>query len=297
MRRLTGKRALITGAGRGLGRDLSLALAAEGVEVIVTDIQQRGMMETVQMVQAAGGRAFGYVMDVTSVSDVEQVRDELHRQRGPLDILVNNAGIVIGGPFLDIDLHRHRMVLGVNTWGPMVVTHVFLPELIARPAAHLVTIASASGIIPVPLQVSYAASKWAALGFSDAIREELRLNRHKHVRVTSVCPSYLDTGMFGGTRLPRFTRAMSSAVVARKVVRAVKRNKNYLLTPWLVHLLPYGKVLFPLWLGQMLCDWMGVTNGMCGWVGYANDERTTITRAPRSPQTPTGVAPQKPPAF
>lgn len=266
MRILNGKRALITGAGGGLGRELSLAFVREGVEIVATDINQASLDETLELVESTGGSALGFKMDVTQVDDVQLVRQELHRQRGPIDVLINNAGIVRGGPFLQIGMDEHRAILNVNALGPMTVTHAFLPDLISRAEAHCITIASASGMIPMPLQISYSASKWFALGFSDAIREELRLKGQRHVHVTSVCPSYLDTDMFHGVRLPLLTKALSSAEVARQVVRAVKANRTHLLTPWIVNLIPLGKTL-PLWVGEKVCDWLGVSDGMRDWVG------------------------------
>ena len=198
MKNMQNKRVLVTGAGGALGRALSQAFATAGCEVVVTDIHRASLDETVRLVEAHGGHAAGFLMDVTDVGDVQRIRQELHRHLGPIDILVNNAGIVAGGPFTDVPLERHRAVLSVNLVGPLIVTHAFLADLIARPEAHLVTISSASGMLPIPLQASYTASKWGALGFSDAIREELRIEGNPHVGVTSVCPSYTDSGMFRG---------------------------------------------------------------------------------------------------
>jgi short-subunit dehydrogenase len=215
-------------------------------------------------------------LDVTSSQDVRRLRREID----PIDILVNNAGIVTGGSFVDVAVDQHEAVFAVNAVGPMLVMHTFLPGLIRRPEAHLVTIASASSFLPMPLQVSYAASKWAALGLSDAIRQELRIMGNKHVRVTAVCPSYIDTEMFQGARMPFLTRALPPRLVAHSVVRAVKRNKNHLLMPWPVHLICLGKALLPLWLGEKICDWFGITNGMSTWIGHQGKTQEAAATIP-----------------
>ena len=131
-------------------------------------------------------------------------------------------------------------------------------------------------MLPLPHGSTYASSKWAALGFSDSIREELRLEGHHHVRVTAVCPSYLDTRMFAGVRMPRFTRPLAAQPLARKVVRALQGNKSYLLTPLMVKIIPITKAFLPLFMAQWLCDWFGITRGMRGWEGAQSKQATAV---------------------
>lgn len=268
MRDLNEKRVFITGAGHGLGRDMARAFAAAGARVIVTDRDAHRAEQTVELVRQAGGRAAGYPLDITNLEMIGEVRRQVLAEHGPPEVLINNAGIAHGGTFLDVPVERHHATYRVNLMGPVAMTHAFLPDLIARPEAHLVNIASASGLIALPYATTYASSKWGVLGFSESIREELRLLGHRHVSVTVVCPSYIDTGMAAGVRVPLLSRMLRSEQVAKLVLRSVRRRRDLVLTPWLVKITPFSRgVLPPSWFRRS-CDWLGITTGMATWHGH-----------------------------
>ncbi|HVA50884.1 MAG TPA: SDR family NAD(P)-dependent oxidoreductase [Pirellulales bacterium] len=268
MQTLADKRVLITGAGHGLGRELALAFAAAGAKLIVTDLMAERMAETLSLVGGADGRAAGYALDVTDNAMIGDVRDRVHREQGPIDVLVNNAGVAFGGTFLDVPLEKHHATYHVNLLGQVAMAHTFLPDLIARAEGHLVHVASASGLIALPYATTYASSKWGVLGFSESIREELRLLGHRHVAVTAVCPSYIDTGMAAGVRVPLLSRMLKADEVARLVVRAVRKRQELVLTPWLVKITPFSRgVLPPSWF-RRTCDWLGITGSMSTWHGH-----------------------------
>lgn len=268
MQDLANKRILISGAGHGLGRDMARAFAKAGAELVVTDLNLAGAEETARQIAADGGRAAAYALDVTDLEAIRQLRERLHAEHGPIDVLVNNAGVAFGGTFLEVPVERHLATYKVNALGLVAMTHAFLPDLIARPEGHLVIIASASGLIALPYASTYASSKWAALGFSESIREELRILGHRHVHVTAICPSYIDTGMCDGVKLPRFTRMLRSPQVAEMVLRAVRRNRDLVLTPWLVYITPFTKAVLPPPLFRKVADFFGITNGMATWYGH-----------------------------
>jgi short-subunit dehydrogenase len=262
------KRALITGAGHGLGKALARRFAQAGAEVLITDRDADRVAATVAELTQAGLRAFGYSFDVTAAEQVQEVHHRLLQERGPIDLLVNNAGVVFGGEFLKVPLAQHGATIAVNLLGVVTVTHVFLPDLIARPHGHIVNVASASAVVALPWATTYAASKWAVLGFSDSLREELRLQGHRHLRVTAVCPSYIDTGLFTGARPVRLTRLLNPEQVAAAVLRAVERDREFLLLPWTAQLIHAICGILPRRAYRQICAWLGVSTSMLQWQGH-----------------------------
>jgi short-subunit dehydrogenase len=265
------RRALVTGAGHGLGQAIAGRLARAGAEVIVTDRDAERVAAAAGALGRAGLRAFGYPLDVTAEDQVRSVRDRLNAERGPIDLLVNNAGVVFGGDFLGVPLARHRATVEVNLTGVLTVTHAFLPDLLARPAGHIVNVASAAVLVALPGAASYAASKWAVLGFSESLREELRLRGHRHVRVTTVCPSYTATGLFAGARPPGLTWLLRPEDVAASVLRAVERDRELLFLPWTTQLFAAACGVLPRRLYRRLCALLGVSTSMAGWRGHPEE--------------------------
>lgn len=267
MTRLAGKRVLITGGARGIGLALARRFVREGAEILIADLDQEALPAAVAVIRADGGAAQGYPLDVTDAASIRSLRERLAAEQLLPDLLVNNAGLVFGGPFLDVPLERHVLTYQVNLVGLAAVTRVFLPDLVARPEAHVVNIASAAGLIPLPFGVTYASSKAGVVGFSDSLRLELELQGARHVRVTTVCPSYVSTGLFDGASAPRTTRILTPERLAGRVVRAVLKNRPYLRTPWLVKITPVVRALLPLRWYHVVQGLFGVNRGMASWKG------------------------------
>ena len=268
MMNLNSRRVLITGAGHGLGLATARAFAKEGAFVIITDRDPERVTEAVCELQIQALPCAGYVMDVTDAADVRYVRDQIHADHGLIHVLVNNAGIVTGGQFLDVPLEKHMVTYDVNTHGPVIVTHLFLQDLLDSDEGHVVNIASASALIALPNAATYASSKWAVLGFTDSLREELELTGRGHVGVSAICPSYINTGMFEGARAPLLTPILTPENLASKIVRCVYKKRNHLLTPGLVRLIPLGKATWPRVIFRRLLQFLGVYQGMEDWKGH-----------------------------
>ncbi len=280
MTTLRNKRVLITGAAHGLGRELAKGFGLSGCEVIVTDLDATRVNEAVTSLRKADISAFGYLMDVTSSASVLSAQDLIHAEHGPVDILINNAGIVSGGTFENVPLERHKAIYDVNCFGPVTVTHAFLPELIARSESHIVNVASAAAFLPLPFAATYASSKWALFGFSESLREELRLTGQEHVRITSVCPSYISTGMFTGVKPPLLMPMLTVNDLTDEVVSAVRLNREIVRTPWPVRLLPLLQGLFPRCMQRWFGDRLGVFQSMQTWRDLNSPTRLAKEAAP-----------------
>lgn len=263
MRNLNGKRVLLTGGGGGLGRALAHCFAQTGASVIVTDLN----MSAAEAVARELKTAAAHRLDVTDAEAVRTVHNRVVADGGPIDVLVNNAGTVFGGPFSQVSLDRHQLTVAVNLGGIFNLTHAFLPDLIARPEAHIVNVVSASAFIPLPHGAVYAASKWGALGFTESLRQELAMQGHRHVGITAVCPSYIDTGLFAGAKPPLLTPWLTADGVADVTVQAIQRGQALVLLPrrlrWLLAL--GGLLPWPVW--RRVVAWSGVSTSMNDWRG------------------------------
>ena len=261
------KRVLITGAAQGLGKELAASFAREGAEVVLTDIDAGRLEAAREELSTSGARCRAYCLDVTDTDAIAEVRDELRRDAGAVDLLVNNAGVVFGGPFLDVPLNRHQLTYRVNVEGVVAMTHAFLPDIMASPRGHLVFIASASGYVGLPNGATYASSKWATIGFAESIRAELKHLGHRKVGVTTVCPTYIDTGMFEGAAPPKTTTMLDPQQVAEKVVEAVKRRRVWVREPWIVKITPFLKHGLPTPLSDFISDAFGASASLDRWRG------------------------------
>lgn len=262
------KRVLITGAAHGFGKSMARRFADRGAEVVLTDLSEEALEATRRELADAGASCRAYVLDVTDDAAVLSVRERLHADAGKIDVLVNNAGVVHGGAFLDVPLARHRLTYRVNVDGVLAMTHAFLPDVLASPAGALVFIASASGFVGLPYGSSYASSKWSVIGLAESLRAELKHQGHSKVAVTTVCPTYLATGMFAGAKPPKTTKMMDPGEIAEKVVEAVEHRRVWVREPFIAKLTPFLKHGLPTGLSDYLGDLFGATSSMKHWRGH-----------------------------
>jgi short-subunit dehydrogenase len=267
VRTLGGKRVLVTGAASGIGKALAGRMAREGAHLLLVDLDEASLEATGSSLARDGAVVRTWRLDVTDVAAIAPLREDVHRNGGPIDVLVNNAGVVFGGPFLEVPLERHLLTYRVNVLGLVAMTYAFLPDLLGRPDAHVVNVASASGFIGLPYGSTYASSKWAVIGFSESLRLELELLGHRHVHVTTVCPSYVSTGLFEGARAPVATRLLTPDRLADTITRAVLADRLWVRTPWLVKVTPMLKGILPTRLFYRVAGVLGVNTSMTSWKG------------------------------
>lgn len=263
------KNVLITGSASGIGRLMAQKIAARGANVILWDLNLAGLEELSDQLQQWGYRVATYHQ--CDLSDREEIADTAQRvlaEHGVVDILINNAGIVSGKPLLELSDEAIERTFDVNALSLFWTTRAFLPGMIAKRSGHIVTIASAGGLIGVPKMTDYSASKFAAVGFDDALRVELRRLGHKGVRTTVVCPYYINTGMFKGvkTRIPWLLPIQEPNDAANKIVEAIEKNKQRLIMPPFA-LVTYPGRLLPLSLFDRIAEFVGINKSMDDFTG------------------------------
>ncbi len=268
MSRLEGATVLITGAASGLGRLLAHRAADRGASVILWDVNRDGLEAVASdLAGRHAGAVHAMVVDLTDRAAVYRAAGELDAASRGVDILINNAGIVSGRPLLETPDEMIEATFAVNTLALYWTAKAFLPGMIRRGRGHMVTIASAAGLVGVARQTDYSASKHAAVGFDESMRYELG-RIAPGVTTTVVCPSYIDTGMFAGvkTRFPRLLPILQDARVADRVIRAIQRNERRVLMPPFVKLLPAARLL-PVPLFDRLVNFFGINVSMDEFTG------------------------------
>ena len=263
--RLRGARVLITGGASGIGRLMALEAARRGAEVAVWDLADDGGASVAAEIVASGGLASAHRVDITDSSRVAGAA----RETGDVDVLVNCAGVVAGKPLLDATEESIRRTFEVNTLAPYWVTRAFLPGMIGRGGGTVVTVASAAGLIGVARQTDYSASKFAAVGFTESLRAELRADGHD-VGTLLVCPYYINTGMFEGveTRFPRLLPILDEHEVALAVVDGIESGREQIILPPFARLVPLMRFL-PTRVFDRVADFFGINHTMDHFVGRA----------------------------
>jgi len=273
MQNVAGKKVLITGAAMGMGRIYAQLAAREGAAAIILwDINQAELEKTGAELKAAGGKVHTYVVDVSKLEAITAAAAQVRSEIGDPDILFNNAGIVRGKYFWEHDpLKDIALTMSINAMAPMYIAREFLPAMIARRDSEqrVVNIASAAGLISNPRMSVYCASKWSCTGWSDSLRLELEQAGHPHVRVTTVNPTYISTGMFEGARTMLFTPILTPQYVTDRVWAAMKVGRPRLIMPWTVYCSSALRGLLPV----RVFDWVarhifGVYKTMDGFTGH-----------------------------
>jgi NAD(P)-dependent dehydrogenase (short-subunit alcohol dehydrogenase family) len=192
MRELRGKVAVVTGGASGIGSGICRALAREGSQVVVADLDGRKADALAAELRTQGARSLGLPVDVSDLGSVQKLAEQVVAQLGGVDVLCNNAGVYIGGNIHDLTADDWRWVMSVNVDGVFYGCKVFVPLLLQRGAGHIVNTASIGGFLSSPESAAYSASKFAVVAFSEALRADLV---KKGIEVSILCPGPVRTAL------------------------------------------------------------------------------------------------------
>ena len=238
MRSFKSKVAVVTGAGSGIGRALTVRLVAEGARVAASDIDADGLAETVRL---AGAGARGYALDVADRDAVYAHAEQVVADFGAANLVINNAGVAMKGTIREMSDEDLKWVMDIDFWGVVHGTRAFLPHLIDSGAGHVVNLSSVFGLIAVPTQAAYNSAKFAVRGFTEALRQEMDLEGLP-VGVSCVHPGGIKTNIARNARSTdktddpeemgqRFQQVAKTTPesAARTILSGVRRNKARIL--------------------------------------------------------------------
>lgn len=265
---------VITGGAMGMGKLYAhKAISGGASHVILWDVNKKALTDTVEELQArttTNTRVYGVEVDLRDKQSIDKAVQETLTIIDVPDVLINNAGIVKDGHFWTNDLDRDvHSVIDVNLTAPMQVTLAFLPQMIAHNSSprRIMNIASAAGTVAQPRMSVYAGSKWGITGWSDSLRVELMIEKHKHIKVTTVSPSFVTTGMFEGAKAPILCPLISPEKVVEKAWKAMITGRAHIFLPPVVYVNRILRVVLPVPLYDTIMRLFGVYRAMDNFVG------------------------------
>jgi 3-oxoacyl-[acyl-carrier protein] reductase len=225
MQSLKGKNALITGAGKGIGKAIAVALAAEGVNLALIARTEKDLQAVAQELKPSGVNVEFATADVASREQVDQAVEKLVKTLGPIDILINNAGVGQFGKFMELSPEEWEQIVKVNLFGPYYVTRAILPSMLQRQTGDIVNVSSTAGQKGSPLTSAYSASKFGLIGMSESLMLEVRKS---NIRVFTLTPSTIATDMAINLKLTDGNpeKVMQAEDFAELVVSQLKLNRR-----------------------------------------------------------------------
>ena len=235
---------LITGGASGIGKIMGrMALERGAKRFIIWDINLTGIEQTRKELSSYG-KVKGYVVNVADNDIVTAAYRKTVEDCGPIDILINCAGIVTSNKTFDQQTPEEIVrTMNINAIAPMFVARAILPDMLKRNSGHICNITSAGGMLSNPKMSVYAASKWAATGWSDSVRIELE-EMKSNVHVTTVVPYYINTGMFDGVK-SRIIPILKPEYVCKRVIRAIEKNTRFRGIPFGFHFIRFCQAILP----------------------------------------------------
>jgi len=241
--KIQGKTALITGASRGIGRAIAQELAQQGIEKVILVATE---------IAAVGTIAVVLPLDLTQTIAVNIAIAKIWKQHGPIHLLVNCAGVAHQSPFLQTKLPKVQEELSLNLMGIYTMTQVLARRMASKKEGRIVNVSSLMGKIGAPTMATYSATKFAILGFTQALRSELAAH---NIKVTALLPSLTETDMTRNTQRFRWVASMTPEKVAKVLVNSLEKESPEILVGWQSHLAVLGNRFAP----RLLEWWLQLT--------------------------------------
>lgn len=245
MKNFNNKVAAITGAGSGIGQQLAVLLAKQGCHLALSDMNEQGLLKTLELIKDTGVRA---TLDKVNVADLEEVRawaEKVEQDHGSINMIFNNAGVALGSTVEGASYDELEWIVGINFWGVVYGTKEFLPRIKKTGDGHVVNISSLFGLTAQPTQSAYNATKFAVRGFTESLRQELDI---ENCGVSALCvhPGGIRTNIANAAKMNDSLRALGMSPeksarsfnkllrcppeeAARQILEAVQKDKRRLL--------------------------------------------------------------------
>jgi len=247
---LKNRTALVTGAGKGIGRACAIALAEAGADLIIISRTKKDLDKVSIIIKKFKSKCSSFACDVTNYNQVKQM---INKQK-KIDILVNNAGFVIYGKVSELTIEEIESQMETNYFGMIYCTKNFLSHMIEQGQGHIVNVASVGASLGVPGVASYCATKFAMLGFSEGLKHELS---GTGVDVTVVSPIMVDTPLFDHPSFENFSKRSTIAIlspekVANAILKAANSSKLEIVVPSVVRVGIWAKHNFPFLINPII---------------------------------------------
>lgn len=245
MKNFNNKVAAITGAGSGIGQQLAVLLAKQGCHLALSDVNEQGLIKTLELIKDMGVRA---TLDKVNVANLEEVRawaEKVEQEHGSINMIFNNAGVALGSTVEGASYDELEWIVGINFWGVVYGTKEFLPRIKKTGDGHVVNISSLFGLTAQPTQSAYNATKFAVRGFTESLRQELDI---ENCGVSALCvhPGGIRTNIANAAKMNDSLRALGMSPeksarsfnkllrcppeeAARQILEAVQKDKRRLL--------------------------------------------------------------------
>ena len=248
--KIQGKTALVTGASRGIGRAIALEFAHNGIKrLLLVARDATKLAQLAQEIEIQGVEVVIIPLDLTKPIDVNIAVAKAWRDHGPIHLLVNCAGIAHQTPFLQSKLPQVEAEISLNLMGMYTITRLLARRMATRQEGTIVNVSSLMGKVAAPTMSTYSATKFAILGFTQALRGELSTH---NLKVVALLPTLTDTDMSRGLKLFSLVRAITPQKVAQVLVKGLQNGNSEILVGWQSYLAVWGQRLAPWLLEKVL---------------------------------------------